>query len=678
MGKVKLKQEPREPLGIEKLMSNLEHASDETRRLPRDITIAIIRQILNEIPYASKVVSIQLAECLLSDAPHIQTNLALNQVVVNLGKSLCDPHQIDAIDLAVQTYIRDRQIQEKEYAALLLNEVIVAADLQLFADNIRPALRELAQIILEKIINEKQLRKAPGYRLQPLIEIIEPFLYKRLSSIELDRVKALQPLAFRKFVNSIAHNGYEKITDDKKLSQIHKEKETAFNVFKNLITEHLPHANSIKQFQEGMLYLQKDKNHWHALLKSQANELLKSIEPKIDDETLINDLKLRFNEKLRRNLYFSDQNPHIYNDEEAIKHAHEEAYHQVENDMVSAIKLISIVSSVDENYSKKFFQQFFGLSYLSSIKAALLDGLFGKVTLRIDPDTLEKQEIRMGGYLQKNLVDIYTYVIARLNNISDTVTGIYSIKLKDELIRALAELEIAKTEMSIVIPKVVQKPKIELPIVQPIDMTKPVTPILTEPAPKEELAPSLLDEQFDLEPTPVIEPPPIVKEEPVKEEPKPLEVGEFESELESEVQPISLEPVSKTEPAETGTLGQAAQASIDSGVRIMKNYQLGAFEKSVQQAWQTMVTASSDSASDDIQTGIGSDNEVRLYVICDLAQQVSAIQEANLSPEHKEALQNIKSKLIEALKNPLDEANWDYFEGTQRDIIDGALAAISS
>lgn len=755
MVKVQVKQEPREILGIEKLMSNLEHASEDTRRLPREVVTGIIRQLQNEIPYASKIIPTQLADYLLSDAPQIQTNLTLNQTLVNLAKAVCNAEQIDTIDIAVQTYIRDRKTQEKEYAALLLNEIVTQTELQPFPASVHPALRELAQSILEKIVNEKQLRKAPGYRLQPLLSIIEPFLFQRLMNAELNRLKAAQSLLFRKFVNSVAHNGYEKIIDDNKLILIHKEKETAFNTFKNNIADKVPPGTHLKKFQEDMLFIQQDKIQRHAVLKAQLNELLKSTETKLKNEAIITELKSRFNEKLRRTLYFCDQNHLIYHDEKAITKAHEQVFHEVENDIDAIVKLIAIVLSIEENYTKKFLQQFFGSQHLKSNKAILFDTILGKITLKIDPDTLQKLEIRMGGYPQKNVIDLYAYIITRLKNTLTTITGVYSEPLKAEFIRAIAELETAKNEIYVptrapVKPVVsaapVEQPlpsilsadltKITVPLTEPKAKVEPVIPVAEKPVEEKPAQPviekpieatpvaAVEEKPIEEKPAPLIEekpaepmaepqqtaapieatapletaapvepPPPAVEPQLPVEPPVPVAPAEPATSVLDEqfdLEPVVFEPVKPTTPpppppteavpaepamtAEPASL--AAQTAIDGGIRIMKNYQLGFFEKPVLQAWQTMVTASAEGNTS--ESGIGSDNEVRLYVICDLAQQVSSVQEATLDEERKQVLQNIKNQLIEALKNPLDDTNWDYFEGTQRDIIDGALSALLS
>jgi hypothetical protein len=75
---------------------------------------------------------------------------------------------------------------------------------------------------------------------------------------------------------------------------------------------------------------------------------------------------------------------------------------------------------------------------------------------------------------------------------------------------------------------------------------------------------------------------------------------------------------------------------------------------------------------------LAGENEVRFYVICDLAQQIAAIEESKLNLEQKDILQSTKTVFLVALSNPVDENNWSFFEGTHRDDIDRAISMLQT
>ncbi|MDR3477379.1 MAG: hypothetical protein P4M14_05040 [Gammaproteobacteria bacterium] len=209
-----------------------------------------------------------------------------------------------------------------------------------------------------------------------------------------------------------------------------------------------------------------------------------------------------------------------------------------------------------------------------------------------------------------------------------------------------AELPAATEEP---VEKIVPKP-----LLIEADFTEEPAPE-TEPTEKVVPKPLLIDEDFDVDPaTFTLEP-------AEKVVPKPLIIEDVEFEPE-----IATEAVS----------GSVNESSMGAGEAIMKNYQLGELKSSVVIAWEKMVKSTTV-----IDEAVGtltllSDNEVRLYVICDLIQQVVAIDESSLSSSKKQILQNTKHKLMDALEDPLNENNWGFFEGVRRDNIDRNLESL--
>jgi hypothetical protein len=179
-----------------------------------------------------------------------------------------------------------------------------------------------------------------------------------------------------------------------------------------------------------------------------------------------------------------------------------------------------------------------------------------------------------------------------------------------------------------------------------------------------------------------IDPPPLqiddsfAFEEPVVT-PKPLQIDEsfsFEEPFSRPKPLLDTEEDFILEPAQT------PRPATDPGILIMTNYRLGEFEQPVLAAWQTMTAASQKEAiNNNIDLAIlAGENEVRFYVICDLAQQIAAIEESKLNLEQKDILQSTKTVFLVALSNPVDENNWSFFEGTHRDDIDRAISMLQT
>jgi len=785
------KQDEKRLTGIEKLMSNLEHARNGNKRLTHKLINRIFRQVRSEIPYA-QMMSVTLAESLLADTPQVTTNLTPNEIIVNCGRILCNPNLKDELTSLVRTYLHQRKKAEKEYATLVLNKILKAEDLEQFPERVRPILKELSQFIMEKVINEKQLRRLHGYRLQPLIELVEPFIYQRLFNVALERVREAQRLPFRKLVNKVAQSGYDAADDDETLSKIRQDKEAALTAFRHAVAEKAPSLINISHLQVRIQLIQKDRTEKHRLLQKQLDEFLKPIDAKMGQEYLSSELRSRFSARLTKLLLDAEQNPQIYSSDEAIKKIHDEAFNEVDNDAKAIRNLVTIVGAIKENFSKKIWQKWLGRKQLKLVDDTLLDSVLGKTLPIMDANTGGVQLIRVGGYPQRNIVDIYTNLGNMLTTINKNLSGMFADKLKDELKRAAENLQFASKNLTFVSPVKlkVEVPAAELQQAEKIE-PKPLVieddgdaaiPIMVKPLLIEEVEPSVTFEKVEIKPLLIVDdaeleaelpqkvepkplfipdddiefelekiaPPPLLivddekieSEFPEKVEPKPLLIMEedVESELPAPVQPkplmimddLELEPeltekiepkpllimgddeleleskskssqtvqpkpllmpddvalesheveavmpqpvpfVEKIESASILEFSLDQMEAIDAGVMIMKNYQLGDMESSVYHAWESIVIAEQD-ATAGIESGLGSDDEIRLYVICDLVQQVVGVPAAMLSKDQSRDLQSIKDSLTEVLKNPSEINNWDYFEGKQRDYIDGILA----
>lgn len=186
-------------------------------------------------------------------------------------------------------------------------------------------------------------------------------------------------------------------------------------------------------------------------------------------------------------------------------------------------------------------------------------------------------------------------------------------------------------------------------------------PVVETPQETSETKPLLIDAHFDEEETA-----PVTEVPQESSGPKPLQIDvSFDDE-------IVLTP-SATESVVPETA--AVDARVQTGLDIMNNYQLGDMKIVVEKAWKNMLQMTSEASIDADGMDISSDCEVRLYVICDLIQQINGIDMSGLSESKKQILQDLKHKLMDALDNPLDENNWSFFEGVRRDNIDRTLSS---
>lgn len=657
-------------LGIKLLVSNLEHLKKDPHRLNREKIHKIIHQAVNEIPYASTIIPVTLADNLLADAPQKQDDLTLNEVVVNFIKAVFNPLQKDDLINLLQIYFHERKKTEKEYALDILKIIPFEKELHTFPERQWTILKDLALSIIEKIISEKELRKASDYAPHSLFEIIQPIIYHRLYHIELERIRATQQSAFRKFVNSIAKEGYEKIIDNEKLLQVLKEKEIAFNSFKNAIINKVPNDVDFQRFLDIFIFLQKDTIYKNLMLQKQLDTFLKS---KLN---FSEQLRNRFNKKLHNNLHHVDLDILLYDSDQTIKNTHDEIAKEIQYEASAIKNLISTVDKIKKNHKKRTLYLPFANKIWQEIENSLTDALLGKIVMKPDPITLEKRAIRENGYPQQNLVEIYMNMCQSLNVISNHVSGIFSQSLKKDILSVIHQLKQVSKKLTITPQKIMAEPEPFIPVSEieeekveappqeiALEKEEPQPPSVEEVTPiPEKIEPKPLEIEFEEEEPIVLAPTEIKEEEPIVS--APVETKEEE--------PIVLAPV---ETKEAETYDETTQGSLDAGIIIMKNYQLGPFEIPVKDAWKKMVIASSTPNMDMEAEGLvlPSDNEVRLYVICDLMQQVASIDETHLGEEQKKAYQTIKNQLLEALKNPVLDENWNYFEGFQRDIIDATL-----
>ncbi len=733
MEKMPTKQGHQEMLGIDKLVASLTQLLEESKRLKRDKTESLIRLMVNEIPYAHEIIPNTLAESFLSDAPHTLNDLKMNEVIANLGFALFDANQKNELIELVRAYLQLRKKTERAYAEALLPDILPTEELKQFPEKARPELIKIAQTILEKVINEKQLRRIPGYRLESLLAVVEPLIYHRLFNPELDRLRITHHLAFRKFVNTVAQDGYEKIHDETKLTIIHNEKELAFSQFAHAIIQKAVVYPQLETEHAKLRFLQKDRIIKNTELKKILDEFFKSTNLKTMDGLLGYHIRIRLTEKMRKNIQLIDADPAIYQNEFTIKQAHDAIFKEVKDDFYALKFLIAKVKLIRENFHKQFFHIFMRSKELTAIDTVLTDTLLGKAIIKTDLITGEKHVIREGGYPKIDIKIIYSTVIAQLQTMSNNISGIFAKKLMAEILRMVAELcKVGEKLHATRLIALEEASEPELTAEVPIEQISPATPIQTEkekttaiiqPAQTEKIT-KPLSMPIAEEPIAAFEPEP-VKEEAVKEKPatmQPLLIPEEANEepvttsnIKPEEEKISTKPLSisfeeepavqeekaatpLTLPAEekvatkplltteeestpesslSETHDEATQEVLDSGAMIMKNYQLGEFEKPIYSAWKIM-TAHSNENHVDVSPGLmnlSSDNDVKLYVICDLAQQVTAINVTPLNDSQKQILQGIKTQLVDALKDPLDEANWDYFEGMHRDIIDGQLGS---
>lgn len=738
-------------LDIDSFIQTLDTLAEESNRITRKKMDETFLTMRSELPNASHVITSALAAVLLVDSPHAATDTTLNNIVISLGKILCNPSQTEALTEAMQVYYHARKITEKEYAAEIANEVLENNDLKGFPESARSGLQELSLAIMEKIINEKLSRRTPGYKSHSILELVNPYLHYKLANPELERLKLTSSQAFRTWITNIGQEGYEKINNEKKFTQIQREKEAAFNEFKKFIGPKTPNKAALAKLIDKIRISQIDRQEKHNLLADRLDSFLttKSILGKSALE-----LRQRFHNKLRKLFNLADQNPDLFRNDVALLDAHEDAFNNVENDISAIKKIILTIADLEKNYNKSLLNSVLGRSNLNTINASIQDVLLGPLMKRRELSTGRIRIARDGGYPQKNLLDLYDSTINQLQINRDMLKGAFSTALKQGIESGINDLEMIKGDlktfsephivtkptlvpplppesvMNDKTPHVTETPKIKLVATETV-MEKPVVktpqvetsveaPIVetvasataenvtaenTSPAPEKTEEPhyasikvakadtknepriisSLLRDEFkptakvatgsamtaeysntskiNPKPTPAAQENLAVKQEPQQEqaETKPDEIEED----------FTLEPIKKAEPA-------APTALTEPGFLIMKNYQLGEFENPIQEAWKNMVATAEQSFASDPASMLLTvkDNEIQLYVICDLLQQVAAIDSNRLNEQQKEILQSIRAVLLAALANPLEENNWSCFEGIRRDDIDRAIAAL--
>jgi hypothetical protein len=750
-------------LNIDNLTRMLDQLSDEPERIRRPRVDEIFRAIRFELPYSVPVINATLAASLSSDAPHYYDDLTLNEMVVQLTKALFNPAQVDSIAEAVHVYYSARFRGEKEYATTIVEPVLAANPLTAFPPEVWPHFQELALTVMEKIIHEKQSRGLPGHTSQSVLELIQPFIYYRLANPELEKIKLGQPQVFKKWLTSVAHDGYEKINDAQKFRQIQNEKEEAFETLKKFITSKTYNKTTINRHLDKIRIAQNEKNKNHAKLNKRLDEFFSAqiVLAKSADE-----LRGRFHEKLRRLFAKADTDPAVYATEDPTHNAYESAYQQIKDDLGALNKLINLVTTIEKNYSKSLMISLLGGSNVNNLHAILNDTLLGRPTKKRDPHTGAMVSARDGGYPQKTVPEIYDILISELQKFRNQVSGLFSNPLKLQIQHGIEELSAIKNTLTLTeepeaeetapVPAEVpadaqtEKPAETTAAAQPVEVENPaeVTPPppapLSTPEPDAEpenlLTPLLVEEDeakniFPLSPTlpPIIPPEPENKpaaEETVDEKLFKLETEhqisdtdfepdtvyttistppddtvtdpEFQYPQEPEAAPTASTPPATSEPVvpdldlvfdDTNEIPEIQLEPVhvqetpsnepagDPGLAIMSNYQLGSFTEAVHDAWKIMLVNAvnkNENAEEMDLHAITSEQEVFLYVICALVQQVAAINEESLQGEKKEILQSISTLLQAALKDPLEENNWSFFEGPRRDDVDRAIAMLKA
>jgi hypothetical protein len=173
--------------------------------------------------------------------------------------------------------------------------------------------------------------------------------------------------------------------------------------------------------------------------------------------------------------------------------------------------------------------------------------------------------------------------------------------------------------------------------------------------------------------------------EPINETPvEPVPVSDpaetpSEPELPDEDFDDEIIPVIEFEPVAFKSAGPEESMVSDPGLAIMNNYELSDFKEPVHEAWKTMLVKAVSAQPDVSDVNIiAQEQAANFYVICDLVQEVADINEDMLSPENKEMLISIQTLLLAALKDPLEENNWTFFEGARRNDVDRAIAILKS
>jgi hypothetical protein len=789
---------------IDKLMRDLDSLTREKVRLDRGRVDELFLAMRREMPYCTPVITGALAATILADSPQLSTDTTLNEVVANLGKALSNPDAIDSLALTEQNYFTARKKTEKEYAVAIGTLLFQTHDVKQFPERAQTPLQELAYLLMEKMITEKQSRKILGYKSQSILELITPILQQRTHP-EVERIKASQPQVFRQWLNNIAHEGYEKVNDEKKIAVVQQEKDSAFTAFRKAVKNKFPSADNLDKYLVTLRFLQNDRDLRHEKLDAQLDEFLDRKQPMLNK-----DLRERCHDKLRRLLNTADKNTEIYRSEETIESVHEQIFQEMSYEATAVKNIVAATTMIEDNYGKGLLQNFMGRKNLQLVKNAQLTALLGPEVMKLDPADKKNKLMREGGYPVKNLAEIYTTLIQTLESLSGSVSGMFADKLKREIDLAVEILSTERAQLKVVKLVPAEKPHVSEPV--NTSSQHEVIPFRTAEESKAKAAPKVEEisaeieiakqphaqaieqstEQFEvseeeMKPAEVAQTPVVEKvEAPAAEELQEPDVGieqsftyssdddenfvlepkeptisgesepdfenfkfetashavakELQEPTETEFENFTLEPAAPLAPEETSekvlaekeilpeeetfneepTFNEESTAAetsaevkpliipddfsfdaeafapaaailsietpapvstpspYEAGLSVMQNYQLGDFEEPIKAAWSKLMNAETSTLPGEEVAIAVNDNEVRLYVICDLAQQVAGIEESNLTPVNKEILQSVKELLLLALKDPTDESNWTFFEGPHRDEIDKAITGLRS
>jgi hypothetical protein len=790
---------PTPHLNIEKLLRTLEALSKETNRISRARLDEIFRALRFELPYSTPIINAGLAFALFADSPRNSADTTLNEAVIHLSKTLINPMQTAALTQAIQTYYQERKKTESEYAADTVQTVVAANPLDAFPEASWEAMRELALTVMDKIVSEKLARRIPGYKSQSVLELINPFLHFRLANATLEKIKMAQPQVFKKWLTNLAHDGYEKINNEKKFTLIQQEKENAFAALKTFLTSKSQNKANLTRYIERIAFSQKDKNKKFDSLNKKLDEML-------PEQAIISEsaglLRMRFYDNLRKLFALAERNPAVYQQEDSITKAQNKAYSQIKNDLAAIKKILDIFTELNKNSSKNLMASLLTRGNINQIKVILATGLLGPIVKKRDLHNGNYIMVHDGGYPQKNLNAITSNLITGLQNLADNVTGMFSAALKIQIEQAIQQLTalgsnlapdeqwVAPVEATAEAPPIetstepVTAPRMEIPYASP-SVEKTFGPIpksrfeIPEPAVKPEpviepaqtlVAPAIPEETLevstastveeaaeipqtldefmetptvsdpidefaetpaapestneaaetpaapetinDTAETPAEEPINKLAESPAPEPsiepaekpelapeptdtptaPAPMNAAPTEPASEANTEEVSSEPVFPSiefddeeiptiqfEPVTFEAPAPAQPVVSDPGLVIMSNYELGDFKEPVHEAWKTMLVQAVSARPDVADINIIADEQaVNFYVICDLVQQVVSINEDMLSPDNKEMLISIQTLLLAALKDPLEENNWTFFEGSRRNDVDRAIAVLKS
>ena len=440
MEDIENKEETVEALGIDHLLSHLNDINAQDARLSPAKTATLFRQMGNEIPYAAPVLHPSLASALLADTPLQKNNNTLNMTIACLGKAFFNPNNLTPISQLAQTYLYSRKQAEKSYASGVLNDVLAHSDLSLYPESAKPALKNLSQLILEKIINEKQSRKIPGYKPHSLIELIDPIIHNKLMNPELDKIKVQHFFEFRQFVNSIAHAGYEAIRDEESFMAILAEKQTAFNIFSEGIAALEPKEAELNTFRRKLWFSQRDKLQKHEAFMKQVDVFLNVLKSKKHLHELSLQLRLRFSENLRKKFNAMDRDTALYQRDESIKQAHESAFSQIQFDANGIRLILTEILAIEERYNHAILHRLSNQKTLVLLEDYLTDVLLGKVIIQRNPLTDDKRHMRIHGYPQKSIAELFGDMIAALETLESKLHGLFAEALKHEIKTAITDL----------------------------------------------------------------------------------------------------------------------------------------------------------------------------------------------------------------------------------------------